>query len=568
MKTMINQKYQPFPPINLPDRTWPAKTIQSPPTWCSVDLRDGNQALVEPMDAERKWRMFRQLVSIGFKQIEVGFPAASQTDFDFIRYLIEGDHIPDDVTIQVLTQSRPALIRRSFDALRGARRAIMHLYNSTSPVQRRIVFGLDRAGIIDIAVTGASLCRELVETQGETDWVFEYSPESFTATELEFSLEICEAVNAVWQPTPQRKVILNLPSTVEMATPNVYADQIEWFGRHISRRDSVVISVHPHNDRGSASAAAELAMMAGAERVEGTLFGNGERTGNVDLVTLALNLHTQGLDPGLDFSAIDKVRDCAEYCNRLPVPARHPYAGELVFTAFSGSHQDAIKKGFAAQRNNAVWEVPYLPIDPADLGRSYEAIIRVNSQSGKGGVAYLLEQYHGLRLPRSLQIEFSRVVQDISDASGRELSAEDIWSAFRSEYLDRAGPMVLLDYQITRHAVGDQREHLTARLRQQGREVRMSGHGSGPVGAFVAALQPVYAGLDVLAYEEHAVGAGAKAQAVAYVELSVAPQAEPVLGVGLHDDIVSATLAAIVCGLNRFLDRGVNPVAEKTGYNG
>lgn len=565
MKTTISQKYQPFPPINLPDRTWPARTIQSPPTWCSVDLRDGNQALVEPMDAERKWRMFRQLVSIGFKQIEVGFPAASQTDFDFIRYLIEGDHIPDDVTIQVLTQSRPALIRRSFDALRGARRAIMHLYNSTSPVQRRIVFGLDRAGIVDIAVTGASLCRELAESQGETDWVFEYSPESFTATELEFSLEICEAVTAVWQPTPQRKVILNLPSTVEVATPNVYADQIEWFGRHISRRDSVIISVHPHNDRGSASAAAELALMAGAERVEGTLFGNGERTGNVDVVTLALNMRTQGLDSGLDFSAIDKVRECAEYCNRLPVHARHPYAGELVFTAFSGSHQDAIKKGFAAQRDHAVWEVPYLPIDPADLGRNYEAIIRVNSQSGKGGVAYLLEQYYGLRLPRSVQIEFSRVVQDMSDTSGRELSAEDIWAAFRSEYLDRAGPLVLLDYQITRRAVGDQREQLTARLRQQGREVRMTGLGSGPVGAFVAALQPLYAGLDVLAYEEHAVGAGAKAQAVAYVELSAGPQGASVSGVGLHADIVSATLAAIVCGLNRFLDRDVNPLAEKTG---
>ena len=564
MKTTISQKYRPFPPINLPDRTWPAKVIQSAPTWCSVDLRDGNQALVEPMDAERKWRMFRQLVDIGFKQIEVGFPAASQTDFDFIRYLIDGDRIPGDVTIQVLTQSRPALIRRSFDALRGARRAIMHLYNSTSPVQRRVVFGLDRAGIVDIAVTGASLCRELAEAQRETDWAFEYSPESFTATELEFSLEICEAVNAVWQPTPQRKVILNLPSTVEMATPNVYADQIEWFGRHISRRDSVVISVHPHNDRGSASAAAELAMMAGAERVEGTLFGNGERTGNVDLVTLALNLLTQGLDPGLDFSAIDKVRACAEYCNRLPVHVRHPYAGELVFTAFSGSHQDAIKKGFAAQRSDAVWEVPYLPIDPADLGRSYEAIIRVNSQSGKGGVAYLLEHHHGLRLPRGLQIEFSRVVKGISDASGRELNAEDIWAAFRTEYLDRAVPITLIDYQITRAADGDRREHLTARLRQQGREVRIVGSGNGPVDAFVDALRSTRAaGLDVLAYEEHAVGAGAKAQAVAYVELSFDPQGESVSGVGLHEDIVSATLAAIVCGLNRFLERDAALAAEK-----
>ncbi len=564
MKTTISQKYRPFPPINLPDRTWPSRVIQSPPTWCSVDLRDGNQALVEPMDVERKWRLFRQLVNIGFKHIEVGFPAASQTDFDFIRYLIEGDHIPDDVTIQVLTQSRPALIRRSFDALRGARRAIMHLYNSTSPVQRRIVFGLDRTGIVDIAVTGASVCREVAEAQPETDWVFEYSPESFTATELEFSLEICEAVNAIWQPTPQRKVILNLPSTVEMATPNVYADQIEWFGRHISRRDSVTLSVHPHNDRGSASAAAELAMMAGAERVEGTLFGNGERTGNVDLVTLALNMLTQGLDPGLDFSAIHEVRACAEYCNRLPVHPRHPYAGELVFTAFSGSHQDAIKKGFAAQRGDAVWEVPYLPIDPVDLGRSYESIIRVNSQSGKGGVAYLLEYHHGLRLPRGLQVEFSRVVKGIGDASGRELNAEDIWAAFRAEYLDRVEPMSLVDYAITRAAVGGQRECLTAHLTQDGREARIVGYGSGPVDAFVDALRSVQtADLDVLAYEEHAMGAGAGAQAVAYVELSVDAHGEPVWGVGMHADIVSATLAAIVCGLNRLTQRGVQPLAEK-----
>jgi 2-isopropylmalate synthase len=569
MKTSISQKYRPFAPIYLPDRTWPSRVIQSPPTWCSVDLRDGNQALVEPMDAQRKWRMFRQLVDIGFKHIEVGFPAASQTDFDFIRYLIEGGRIPDDVTIQVLTQSRPALIRRSFDALRGARRAIMHLYNSTSPVQRRLVFGLDRAGIVEIAVTGASLCREYAEAQAETDWLFEYSPESFTATEPEFSLEICEAVNAVWQPTPQRKVILNLPSTVEMATPNVYADQIEWFGRHISRRDSVTLSVHPHNDRGSASAAAELAMLAGAERVEGTLFGNGERTGNVDLITLALNMLTQGLDPGLDFSAIDAVRACAEYCNRLPVHPRQPYAGELVFTAFSGSHQDAIKKGFAAQRSDAVWEVPYLPIDPADLGRSYEAIIRVNSQSGKGGVAYLLEHHYGLRLPRGVQVEFSRVVQGISDASGRELSAEDIWTAFRAEYLDRAEPVSLMDYEITRAAAGGQRERLSARLRQDGREVGIVGSGNGPVDAFVDALRGVQAmGLDVLAYEEHALGAGAGAQAVAYVKLRADAQGEPVWGVGMHADIVSATLAAIVCGLNRCTARGMPPVARQRAVAG
>ena len=552
MKTAIVKKYRPFPPIHLPDRTWPARIIQAPPVWCSVDLRDGNQALAEPMDAERKWRMFRQLVKIGFKEIEVGFPAASQTDFDFIRSLIEDGGIPDDVTIQVLTQSRQSLIHRTFEAVRGARRVIMHLYNSTSPVQRRVVFGLDRAGIVDIAVSGASCCREYAAAQPDTDWVFQYSPESFTATELEFSLEICEAVTAVWQPSPKRKVILNLPATVEMATPNVYADQIEWFGRHISRRDSLVLSVHPHNDRGCAIAAAELALMAGAERVEGTLFGNGERTGNVDIVSLALNLHTQGMHPGLDFSDIDDIRLCAEYCNRLPVHARHPYAGDLVYTAFSGSHQDAIKKGLAARCEGDTWEVPYLPMDPADVGRSYEAIIRVNSQSGKGGVAYVLERHHGLRLPRRFQVEFSAVIKRISAANGNELSAADIWVAFRAEYLDRTEPFCLIDYKI-QHTAGHKKQgKIRARLRHNGHEIKIDGHGSGPVDAFMHALC-AFGGnhLDILSYEEHAMGAGADAVAVAYVELSVNAAAESVGGVGMHADIVTATLMAMVCALNR-----------------
>jgi 2-isopropylmalate synthase len=413
-------KYTAFKPVAIDNRTWPSRVISAPPTWCSVDLRDGNQALIEPMDGPRKRRMFDMLVKIGFKEIEVGFPAASQTDFDFVRELIDNELIPDDVTVQVLTQARPELIARSFEALRGARRAIMHLYNSTSTVQRRVVFKLPRSGIVDIAVKGAGWVRDYAEKQRDTEWVFEYSPESFTGTELEFALEICDAVNEVWQPTPARKTILNLPATVEMATPNIYADQIEWFGRHVANRDSVIISVHPHNDRGTGVAAAELAVMAGAERVEGTLFGNGERTGNVDVVTLALNLYTQGVNPGLDFANINEAARCAESCNQLPIHPRHPYVGDLVFTAFSGSHQDAIKKGLAARADSDVWDVPYLPIDPSDLGRSYDSIIRVNSQSGKGGVAYLLERDHQLVLPRRLQIEFSQVVQAAADATGKD----------------------------------------------------------------------------------------------------------------------------------------------------
>jgi 2-isopropylmalate synthase len=432
-------KYKPFAPIALDDRTWPSRAITKPPVWCSVDLRDGNQALIEPMDPERKLRMFKLLVKMGYKEIEIGFPAASQTDYDFVRKLIEEGLIPDDVTVQVLTQAREPIIRKTFDAMAGAKRAIVHLYNSTSTTQRRLVFGLDRPGIRDIAVAGAKIIRECAAARPSTDWVFEYSPESFTATELDFSVEMCDAVSAIWQPTAgHNKMIVNLPATVEMAPPNIYADQIEWMSRHLARREAIVLSVHPHNDRGCGVAATELALMAGAQRVEGCLFGNGERTGNVCLVTLGLNLFTQGVDPGIDFSDINDVIRTVEHCNQLPVHPRHPYGGDLVFTAFSGSHQDAIKKGLAARatevaRGNPVWDVPYLPIDPADVGRTYDAVIRVNSQSGKGGIAYLLERDYGLALPRLLQIEFSQVIQRITDATGKELVPAVIHAAFERE---------------------------------------------------------------------------------------------------------------------------------------
>ena len=444
-------KYRPFAPIDLPDRTWPSRTIRAAPIWLSTDLRDGNQALIEPMDAARKLRMFRQLVDVGFKEIEVAFPSASQTDFDFVRRLIEEDLIPDDVTIQVLTQSRDELIRRTFESLRGAARAIVHLYNPTAALFRRVVYGKDRAGIVDIATSGARLFAECAASQPDTDWRFEYSPETFTMTELDFALEICERVVDVWENVTRHPVILNLPATVEVATPNVFADQIEWMHRHLSRRDGVVLSVHPHNDRGTGVAAAELAVMAGADRVEGCLFGNGERTGNCCLVTVALNMYTQGIDPGLDFSDIDRIIETVEYCNQLPVHPRHPYGGELVFTAFSGSHQDAIKKGFEAQemRNDELWRVPYLPIDPHDLGRNYEAVIRVNSQSGKGGFAWVLEQGQGLKLPKKLQVDFSRHVQRIADELGRELNSEDIWQSFRDSYYlgDKGVTFELVDYE-------------------------------------------------------------------------------------------------------------------------
>ncbi len=550
-----SSKYRAFAAIDIRDRTWPDKVIEQPPIWCSVDLRDGNQALIEPMNGERKHRMFAALVDIGFKEIEIGFPAASQTDFDFCRELIEQDRIPDDVTVQVLTQARPELIRRTFEALKGARRAIVHMYNSTSTVQRRVVFGLDRDGIRDIAVQGAELVRDLAAEAPETEWVFQYSPESFTGTELDYAVEVCDAVTAVWQPTPERRVILNLPATVEMSTPNIYADQIEWFCRHVARRDSVIVSVHPHNDRGTAVAAAELAVMAGADRVEGTLFGNGERTGNVDVVTLAMNLYTQGVHPGLDFADINQVMRLAEYCNQLPVHPRHPYAGELVFTAFSGSHQDAIKKGFGAQDPDSLWEVPYLPIDPLDVGRNYEAVIRINSQSGKGGISYLMERDYGLVMPRRLQIEFSQVIQRVTDETGRELVADEIWTAFRDEYLTVNRPFELVEYREGTDAQGN--DKLSATIRDDGNNHLIAAQGTGPIDAFVTALsRHVGCELQVADYTEHAVNAGANAQAVAYVEMR-GPDGSTLYGVGRHANIVTASLHAVLSAVNRLAGRSV-----------
>ena len=547
-----SDKYRPFAPIPIPDRTWPSRTLSQPPIWCSVDLRDGNQALIEPMDPARKRRMFEQLVRIGFKEIEVGFPSASQTDFDFVRELIEERLIPEEVTVQVLTQARADLIQRTFESLRGVPRAIVHLYNSTSTTQRRVVFRLDRAGVTDIAVTAATVIRECASKQPGTQWTFEYSPESFTATELDFAVEICDAVTEVWRPTAQRKVIVNLPATVEMATPNIYADQIEWFGRHVARRDSLLISVHPHNDRGTAVAAAELAMMAGAQRVEGTLFGNGERTGNVDIVTLALNLYTQGVDPRLDFSNINAIARCAQECTRLPIHPRHPYVGDLVFTAFSGSHQDAIKKGLAALAPAAAWDVPYLPIDPADLGRSYESIIRVNSQSGKGGVAFLLQRDYQLMLPRRLQIEFSRVVQEAAESSGKELTAADLWQLFEAEYLAPQAPFSYVAHQLIASGDGHDRERISLRLLDEGREIVLQAGGTGPIDAAVRALGlPI----EVVAYDEHSCATGSDAQAVAYVEIAVGGTPS-LFGVGRHANIITASLLAVLSAVNRAIRRG------------
>jgi 2-isopropylmalate synthase len=550
MPGMPIHKYRAFAPINLPDRQWPMRIIDRAPLWCSVDLRDGNQALPEPMGPDRKRRMFDLLVRLGFKEIEVGFPAASETDFIFIRQLIEQQLIPEDVTIQVLTQARPELIERSFEAIRGARRAIMHLYNSTSTLQRRVVFGLDKPGIVDIAVGGARLIRELATAMPESEIVYQYSPESFTGTELDFAVEICEAVMDVWRPTPENKTILNLPATVEMATPNIYADQIEWFGRNIRDRDCITLSVHPHNDRGTAVAAAELAVMAGAERVEGTLFGNGERTGNVDVMTLALNLFSQGIDPGLVITDIDEIVETVEHCNQLPVHPRHPYAGELVYTAFSGSHQDAIKKGFEAlaSRNDELWEVPYLPVDPKDLGRTYEAVIRVNSQSGKGGVAYVLKADYGLDLPRGLQIEFSKRVQEVTDRTGKEMSSADLWALFNETYL--RGGIRLIDYRLLPEPRAGERR-ISATIALDAAERRIEGVGNGPIAAFVNALRRD-CGIDVtvLDYHEDAVGAGADAQAAAYIQIR-GGGAGTLYGVGIDSDIVTASLKAVASGASR-----------------
>jgi 2-isopropylmalate synthase len=545
-------KYRPFVPLELPDRTWPDRKLTKAPRWCSVDLRDGNQALIDPMDPTRKRRMFDALVRMGFKEIEVGFPSASQPDYDFVRILIEEDLIPDDVTIQVLVQCRPELIHRTYECVRGARRAIVHFYNSTSILQRRVVFGLDKPGIVDIAVNAAKLCRKLEETVSGTEIFYEYSPESYTGTEPEFAVEICEAVTDVIEPTPDRKLILNLPATVEMYSPNLYADTIEWILRRISRRDRVMLSLHPHNDRGCAVAAAELGVLAGADRVEGTLFGNGERTGNVDVVTLAMNLFAQGIDPELDISDIDALRRVTEYCNRLPIHARHPYVGDLVYTAFSGSHQDAIKKGMEAlPRDYAVWEVPYLPIDPKHVGRTYEAVIRVNSQSGKGGVAYIMKAEHGFDLPRRLQIEFSKTIQAITEDSGTEISPAAMWEAFRGEYLPEPAPCELLDHELHSDGTRD-RTRLTAHLRVQGVPRTVSGTGNGPIAAFVDGLRrELGVDMDVVDYAEHALGQGADATAVAYVETAHGPSGTLRWGVGVHPNIITASLAAVLSGLAR-----------------
>jgi 2-isopropylmalate synthase len=545
---MPHHRYRPYDTVDLPDRTWPGVVLSSAPIWCSTDLRDGNQALANPMDGARKRRFFELLLSLGFKEIEVGFPAASKADFDFVRELVEEELIPDDVTIAVLTQARPELIERTFEALAGARRSIVHLYNSTSVTQRRVVFGLDKAGITELAVRGTAMCKQLAaESDGEV--VLQYSPESFHHTELDYALEICEAVADEWEPTVDRKMIVNLPTTVEHFPPNVYADRIEWFARHFSHRAATILSIHPHNDRGTAVATAELGLMAGGERVEGTLFGNGERTGNVDLVTLALNLLTQGVDPRLDFSQLDETRRIVEECNDLPVHPRHPWAGELVYTAFSGSHQDAIKKGMHAQQRSEseIWDVPYLPIDPKDVGRDYEAIIRVNSQSGKGGVAYLLASEYGLELPRGLQVDFAQTVQTVTDARGGELSAGELHELFRATYLDVRDPYELVSYK---HEADERGDRLNAVMRIGDERVEVGGEGNGPIAALVHGLgRRQDAAISVIDYHEHAMSAGEDAVAAAYVEVDV--DGRPTWGVGIHSSIVTASLHAVVNAVNR-----------------
>ena len=559
-------KYRPFHeqiPVSLPDRTWPTKVISQAPLWCAVDLRDGNQALIDPMSPERKLKMFQLLVKMGYKEIEVGFPSASQTDFDFVRELIDGGHIPDDVVIQVLTQARDHLIERTYESIRGAKKVVMHFYNSTSVLQRRVVFNTDKQGVIDIALAGARKCMELEREVPDTEIYYEYSPESYTGTELEFARDVCNAVIAEIKPTPDRKMIINLPATVEMATPNVYADSIEWMSRNLVNRDSVILSLHPHNDRGTAVAAAELGYLAGADRIEGCLFGNGERTGNVDLVTLGLNLFSQGIDPEIDFSNLDEIRRTVEYCNQLRVPERAPYGGDLVYTAFSGSHQDAIKKGFERMEADAkeqgvdtdqlIWAVPYLPIDPMDVGRSYEAVIRVNSQSGKGGVAYLLKTDHNLELPRRLQIEFSRVVQNRTDSEGGEVTSAQLWEIFQDEYLPskvpakKWGRFELKQMQTSSELDGV--VELKATLRDNDTELKVQGSGNGPISAFLEVLAKQGITVSLLDYTEHTLSASGDALAAAYVELSVA--GKTLWGVGIDGDISTASLKAVISAVNR-----------------
>jgi 2-isopropylmalate synthase len=577
--TMPIHRYEPFIPIDLTDRTWPTKKITKAPQWCSVDLRDGNQALIDPMDATRKLAMFKLLVQMGYKEIEVGFPSASQTDFDFVRKIIEEKLIPDDVIIQVLTQARETLIARTFEAIKGAKQAVVHLYNSTSTLQRKVVFGLDKEGIKNIAVEGAKLCLKYEKTVPGTIVSYEYSPESYTGTELEFAVEVCDAVNDVWRPTPQHKTIINLPATVEMATPNVYADSIEWMHRNLKYRDSIIISLHPHNDRGTGVAAAELGYMAGADRIEGTLFGNGERTGNVCLVTLGLNMFAQGIDPHIDFSNLDEIRRTVEYCNQLRVPERHPYGGDLVFTAFSGSHQDAIKKGLEAMQKDAetskkhlhelIWAVPYLPIDPKDIGRSYEAVIRVNSQSGKGGVAYLMKNEYHLDLPRRLQIEFSQVVQRHTDEQGGEFTAGDLWKIFENEYLpskeNKWGRFKLK--ALSQSGNMDEDTHLTVELEDNGQVQNLTGSGNGPVSAFLNVINQYVKNVNVrvLDYYEHALSAGGDAKAAAYLECEV--DGKVWWGVGIDPSTTTASLKAVVSAVNRGLREGSSLPSTRGGLS-
>jgi len=554
-----NTKYHAFPPVKLVDRNWPNRIIEKPPIWMSTDLRDGNQSLFEPMNAEKKMRMFKTLCAIGFKEIEVAFPSASETEFGFVRGLIEGGHIPDDVTIEVLTQAREHLIRRTFESLKGAKKAIVHVYNATCKSFRDNVFGMSKAEVVAMAVDAVKLIRAEAEAMPETEITLEYSPELFTATELDFALEVCDAVTAAWGATPQRKVILNLPTTVEIATPNIYADQIEWMHRHLARRDSVIISLHPHNDRGTAVAAAELGLMAGADRVEGCLFGNGERTGNVDLVTVALNMYTQGVNPGLDFSDINAVARTFEHCTQLPIHPRHPYVGDLVFTAFSGSHQDAIKKGFTAQEAVESWSVPYLPIDPADLGRSYDSVIRVNSQSGKGGIAYLMETEHSIVMPRRLQVEFSGVVQQHTDAHGGEVTASDIWRLFSATYLESTAPVRYREHHLYEHGSA-QCIRLTVDI--DGTPHILTGEGNGPINAAVHALQSAGIAIQVRSYEERSmvpIGEDGNAQACAFMEVAGKDSGER-YGVGIDGNIVTASLKALISGINRV---GFKQIAEE-----
>ena len=557
MAVMPVEKYKPFTPIDLPDRTWPCKVITKSPTWCSVDLRDGNQALIEPMGPERKLKMFKTLCDMGFKEIEIGFPSASDTDFDFCRKIIDENLIPYDVVIQVLTQAREELIRRTFEAVDGSKQAIVHLYNSTSTTQRRVVFNQDMAGIMKIATDGAELIKELIPTVRNTKIIHEYSPESFTQTELPYAMEVCEAVMEIWQPTPENRTIINLPATVEVSTPNVYADQIEWMHRNFSKRDCVILSLHPHNDRGTGVAAAEFGVMAGADRIEGTLFGNGERTGNVDVITLAMNMVSQGVDSKLDMSNMRELRATAEYCNQLPVHPRHPYAGDLVFTAFSGSHQDAINKGLKAMEssNSQAWDVPYLPIDPLDVGANYEAVIRINSQSGKGGISYIMETEFGIQMPRALQVEFSGAVQKISDTSGEEQSPDDIWKAFNQEYLSAKTPYEFVEHQTRADTHASEKRLMTATVKKDGVNVAIEGEGNGPIDAYVDALKKdSRKDIKVFSYSEHSVGGGSDASAIAFVETEV--DGKHLYGIGQDPNIVSASLIAVTCAVNRAIRNG------------